>query len=79
MKPKHRRVRVIFGYTIFFVGVAGIVLPILPGWPLMIPGLILMGDDNRVTKWVIVRLPSRLRKKLDDAKAKRESETPPEE
>jgi hypothetical protein len=35
----------IAGFTLVLVGIAGLVLPILPGWLLIIPGLALLGTE----------------------------------
>ncbi len=51
----------ILGYNLLFIGVLGLLLPILPGWPLIIPGLILIGNESKIGKWVYDRLPTKIR------------------
>lgn len=51
----------ILGYILLFIGVLGLILPILPGWALIIPGLILIGSESKVGKWVHDRLPKKIR------------------
>jgi uncharacterized protein YqgC (DUF456 family) len=47
-------VRVILGAGLVLVGLAGLVLPILPGWIFLIPGLIILGDYIPPIKRLVV-------------------------
>ena len=77
MQKTKRKIRIVSGYILFGIGVIGVFAPILPGWPLMIPGLILVGHDSKLYIWVAARLPEKLRQKLNAADAKQRP-TPPE-
>jgi hypothetical protein len=36
--------RVGLGVVLVLVGIAGLILPIMPGWVFLIPGLVILGD-----------------------------------
>ncbi|MBM3775207.1 MAG: hypothetical protein FJW37_08595 [Acidobacteria bacterium] len=36
--------RISLGFLLVFVGVIGILLPVMPGWVLLIPGLIILAE-----------------------------------
>jgi len=36
--------RVALGIGLVLVGIAGLILPIMPGWVFLIPGLVILGD-----------------------------------
>jgi hypothetical protein len=36
--------RIILGICMILVGIVGLILPIMPGWVFIIPGLIILGD-----------------------------------
>ena len=42
-----RLLRVVAGFAMLLVGVAGLILPIMPGWIFVIPGLIMLGREFR--------------------------------
>ena len=42
--------RWIFGALFLFVGILGIILPVLPGWPFLIPGILLLGRRDRMVR-----------------------------
>ena len=45
------------GLGLILVGLMGIVLPILPGWILLIPGVILlMGRENPMGRWMLLQV-----------------------
>ena len=54
-----RLLRTIGGFLLVLVGVIGLILPILPGWIFLIPGLVILSE----------RFPS-LRRALEWARAK---------
>jgi uncharacterized protein YqgC (DUF456 family) len=55
-KPILRIVRVAGGSALLIVGLAGWILPVIPGWPFVIPGLILLGEEfhwaRRTLEWL---------------------------
>ncbi len=52
--------RIIVGIGLLLIGLAGLILPIMPGWVFIIPGLIILGDYfppiRRLLKWAKRRL-----------------------
>ncbi|MBI3894821.1 MAG: PGPGW domain-containing protein [Acidobacteria bacterium] len=58
-----RGLRVVGGMTMLIVGLAGWVLPIIPGWLFVIPGLMLLGREfhwaRRTLEWLKTRLPKK--------------------
>ena len=56
-----RVLRVTAGVSLVAVGIVCVVLPVIPGWPLIIPGLLLLGIDIvKARHWVhgkVVRYP----------------------
>jgi uncharacterized membrane protein YbaN (DUF454 family) len=50
-----RIVRQIWGWILVLLGVAGLILPIMPGWLFLIPGLVILSDHfvwaRRLTTW----------------------------
>ena len=58
-----RWLRIGAGFSLVFVGLLGWVLPILPGWVFVIPGLMLLGKEfhwaRRILQWLRNRLPKR--------------------
>jgi len=55
--------RIIFGMLLLGAGVAGWALPIIPGWALVIPGLMLLSHEfhwaKRLLNWLRSRLPGK--------------------
>lgn len=47
-----RHCRRIGGYVCVAAGIAGILLPILPGIPFLLAGVTLLGRDARLSRWV---------------------------
>jgi hypothetical protein len=42
--------RRVTGLLLLFVGILGLLLPVLPGWPLIIPGVVLLGRRDRLVR-----------------------------
>lgn len=53
-------VRVMAGVLLVIIGIIGIILPIMPGWSLLIPGLLLLEEQippiARLFNWIEHRL-----------------------
>ena len=56
-----RLVALVAGYTFLAIGIAGLVLPVLPGWAFIAPGLIILSRHapwaRRVLDWARDRHP----------------------
>lgn len=56
-----RWLRIIAGVVLLGMGVAGWALPIIPGWALVIPGLLILSREfhwaRRLLAWLRSRLP----------------------
>ncbi len=57
-------VRIASGVGLLIVGIIGLLLPVMPQWPFIIPGLMILGDYYPPAK----RLLAWLRAKLESAK-----------
>ena len=48
-------VRTITGFLLVIVGIVGLILPIMPGWIFLIPGLLMLGERyvwaRRLAEW----------------------------
>jgi uncharacterized protein YqgC (DUF456 family) len=56
--------RITAGSILLFIGVLGLILPVLPGWLLIIPGLFLLGENTKVSRFIISKMPHAVRKKM---------------
>ena len=58
-----RGLRVTGGMVLIVLGLLGLVLPIIPGWVFLIPGLILLSREfhwaRRLLEWLKHRLPQK--------------------
>ena len=54
----------IFGYILLIIGLIGLIMPILPGWALIIVGLMILGEESLVGRNVIHRLPEKFQKRF---------------
>jgi hypothetical protein len=54
---KHARkiVVLVIGSTIVLVGIAGLILPIMPGWLIIFPGLALLATEFAWARWILKR------------------------
>ena len=50
-------IRFPFGITLIILGLAGILLPLLPGTGPLILGILCVGPHSRVVRWLRRRLP----------------------
>lgn len=50
-----KTLRIIGGFALVVVGVIGIIMPVMPGWIFLIPGLVMLSDHftwaKRTLKW----------------------------
>lgn len=56
-----RRIIEVIGWTCIVLGIAGAILPILPAWPFILPGVLLLGPRNRRLRMAASRLRLTLR------------------
>jgi uncharacterized membrane protein YbaN (DUF454 family) len=56
--------RITGGSILLTIGVLGLILPILPGWLLIIPGLFLLGENTKVSRFIISKMPHAIRQKM---------------
>ena len=58
-----RWLRIGIGFGLMLVGLLGWILPIVPGWAFMIPGLMLLGREfhwaRRTLQWLKDRIPKK--------------------
>ncbi len=51
----HRAVRHIWGWVLVVLGIIGLILPVMPGWVFLIPGLVILADyftwARRLVDW----------------------------
>ena len=51
----HHAVRHVWGWVLVTLGIIGLILPVMPGWVFLIPGLIILSDyfawARRATGW----------------------------
>ena len=56
-----RTLRISFGFLLLATGLVGWLLPIIPGWALVIPGLLLLSREfrwaRRLLRWLRSRFP----------------------
>jgi hypothetical protein len=52
----------VLGWGCIILGIAGAILPILPAWPFLLPGIILLGPRNRRLRLYASRLRLALRR-----------------
>jgi hypothetical protein len=53
--------RAALGWCCLFIGVLGIVLPIIPGLPFLVPGIALVGRRTWIVRWAAVHCKRLLR------------------
>ena len=54
-----KAIRLFGGFALILLGVAGLILPIMPGWIFVIPGLLILADYfppiKRLVKWATAK------------------------
>lgn len=56
MRAMRARVRSGLGLALVALGVAGVVMPLVPGVPLMVAGMALLGSDHPISRAIVQRL-----------------------
>ena len=55
-----RLLRIVGGFVMVLVGIVGLILPIMPGWIFLIPGLVMLSEHfdwaKRLVVWANTRL-----------------------
>lgn len=54
-------VRIASGIGLILLGIVGALLPIIPGWPFFIPGLMILADYYPPAKWLLDFLKRKFR------------------
>ena len=44
--------RIALAILMILVGILGLILPILPGWAFLVPGVVLLAPNTRFSRWV---------------------------
>ena len=57
-----RAIRPALGWICIVIGLLGVVLPIFPGMPFLVPGIALVGRRNRLIRWSSVTCKRTLRR-----------------
>jgi uncharacterized membrane protein YbaN (DUF454 family) len=67
LRPLIAIVRRIVGLILLAIGILGILLPILPGWPFIIPAVVLLGRRDRVVRHthLVVRYALRMLRRAE--------------
>lgn len=47
-----RLVRITAGLVLILIGLSGLVIPVIPGWPFIILGIIMIAPDSRLAMWL---------------------------
>lgn len=58
----------VVGLTVLLIGLAGLLLPVLPGWVLIFVGLFILGTEFAWAKWVLKVAKERANHFVDAAK-----------
>jgi len=56
------------GILLIIIGVAGVLLPIMPGWPFIFLGLFLIGGMPLLDRVILKHIPKKIRDKIFDPK-----------
>lgn len=61
------------GLFFIFLGLLGFILPVIPGILLLIIGIIILGEEFFLTRWIIKKSPKAVQDRLQRRKNKKES------
>lgn len=53
-----QRIKIVFGIVLLVLGLLGMLLPIIPGAPIMLAGFALLGSDHPLVRQLKTRLES---------------------
>lgn len=67
-KQARKIVVLVVGTTVVLIGLAGLLLPVLPGWALIFVGLFILGTEFAWAKWVLKMAKERAGQMVDAAK-----------
>jgi hypothetical protein len=70
-----RHLKVVGGCALIFLGLLGMVLPIIPGIPILVAGVAILGTDHPIIR-PFARRFEQLRQKYTNSKSKGEDEKP---
>jgi len=62
------------GILFIFLAVLGAFLPLMPGFVFLIIGLIILGEEFFLTKWILKKSPKKVREHLEKRKKKNSEE-----
>jgi uncharacterized membrane protein YbaN (DUF454 family) len=63
LRALRHALRVVLGILLLVVGLAGLILPVLPGWPFIAAAVVLLGPRTRLARH-IVDLSKRLKNRF---------------
>lgn len=55
---------IVGGFILIAIGLLGLFMPVLPGWFLIIAGLVILGEKTWLSRFIIGKLPPKIREKL---------------
>jgi hypothetical protein len=55
----------LLAYMLLLLGIAGLLLPIVPGWPLILLALVILGEESLLGGHIYRRMPSTVKSGLD--------------
>ena len=58
--------RKILAIVLIIIGISGIILPVLPGWPFVFWGLFIIGGSALIDRTILKYFPKKFRKKILD-------------
>ena len=68
-----RHLKVLGGCSLIFLGLLGMILPIIPGIPILVAGVAILGTDHPIVR-PFARRFEQLRQKYTNSKSKGEDE-----
>ncbi len=81
MGPIRHTLRLLLGIGLLIVGIVGLILPVMPGWIFVIPGLLILGDYFPPIQRLVLWAKSRFKEAEQQYRARRgeAAEESPEE